>query len=143
MPDNNIITRDVIDNLASSMGTTLQRMSLKQAFFASQDNQSVASYPLTGDLSSPGVVIWTIEIPFVLTSTTNSYNISFSNGPVFNVEPTLSFAIQMDNANFGIVPIITKLDTKGAAITLKAIAGQPSSNQSATGLLHVTAIGYH
>jgi hypothetical protein len=49
----------------------------------------------------------------------------------------------MDNANFGVVPILTNLNTNTLGVTLKVVSGSPDSTNLVSGVLHITAIGYH
>jgi hypothetical protein len=142
MPDNTIITSSTIDNLTSAI-SNLQRLSLKQLFISDSSNQSINSLPIIGDTTSPGLVAWTIKYPFTISTTSQAITVSFSNGPIFNDIPTLSFAVQMDNANFGVIPVITNISTTGATINLKVVSGQPDTTNQVLGNLHVTAIGYH
>ena len=142
MADNSMINATTINSIISSLNE-LQRLSLKQLFISSSDNSSTNSLPIIGDLTSSGLVVWTMKMPFSLSTTSKNYLVSFANGPVFNESPTLSFGIQMDNANFGIIPIVTNLSTTGAGITLKVVAGSPDTTHLVTGNLHITAIGYH
>lgn len=142
MADNSMINATTINNIITSL-SELQRLSLKQLFISSSDNSSTNSLPIIGDLTSSGLVVWTMKMPFSLSTTSKNYLVSFTNGPVFNESPTLSFAVQMDNANFGVIPIITNLSTTGAGITLKVVAGSPDATHLVTGNLHIQAIGYH
>jgi hypothetical protein len=132
----------MINDLTNSV-SQIQRLSLKQLFVSSPDGSSVKSFPLIGDLTSPGIVAWTTKIPFNLSTTSKSYSISFGNGVVFNEVPNISFSVQMDNANFGVIPIITNLSTGTLGITLKVVSGSPDSTNLVSGVLHITAIGYH
>jgi hypothetical protein len=142
MADNDIITSSMINNLQNSINE-IQRLNLRQLFISSLDNTSVKSLPLIGDLASSGLVVYTTTLPFSLSTTSKSYTVPFANGLTFNEAPTLSFAVQMDNANFGVIPIITNLSTTGAGITIKVVAGSPASTNLVVGKLHITAIGYH
>lgn len=142
MADDGIITLSMINDLTNSVNQ-IQRLSLKQLFVLASDGSSVKSFPVIGDLTSPGLVTWTTKIPFNLSTTSKSYTVGFGNGAVFNEAPTVSFAVQMDNANFGVVPIITNLNTTNLGITLKVVSGSPDSTNLVSGVLHITAIGYH
>lgn len=140
---NGIIDASMIDNMNTIVQNQSQRMAIPQVFFSNTDNTGTTGLPVIGDISTPGMVVWTMKMPFSLSTTTKAYTISFINGPVFNDIPTLSFAIQMDNANFGVQPIITNVTRNGAGITFKVISGQPSTTNLVNGQLHITAIGYH
>jgi hypothetical protein len=142
MADNNVITSSMISNLQNSINE-IQRLNLRQLFVSSADNTSVKSLPIIGDLASSGLVVFTTTLPFSLSTTATSYTVPFANGMTFNEVPTLSFAVQMDNANFGVIPIITNLTTTSAGITIKVVAGSPASTNLVVGKLHITAIGYH
>jgi hypothetical protein len=142
MADNDIITTSMINNLQNSINE-IQRLSLRQLFVSGADNTSVKSFPLIGDLASSGLAIYTTTLSFSLSTTSKSYSIPFTGGITFNELPTLSFAVQMDNANFGVIPIITNLSTNDAGITIKVVAGSPASTNLVVGKLHITAIGYH
>jgi hypothetical protein len=142
MADNDIITTSMINNLQNSINE-IQRLNLNQLFVSSLDNTSVKNLPIIGDLASSGIVVYTTTLPFSLSTTSKSYTIPFANGLTFNEVPTISFAIQMDNANFGVVPIITNLTTTSAGITIKVVSGSPASTNLVVGKLHITAIGYH
>ena len=142
MADNGIITLSMINDLTNSVNQ-IQRLALKQLFVSSSDGSSVKSFPLIGDITSPGLTAWTTKIPFSLSTTSKSYALSFGNGATFNEAPNISFAVQMDNANFGVVPILTNLNTGTLGVTLKVVSGSPDSTNLVSGVLHITAIGYH
>jgi hypothetical protein len=142
MPDNTVITSATIDSL-SNVNDQINRLSLKQLFVATPDNSTAKSLPVVGDLTSPGLVAWTIRMPFSLSTTTKSFTLPFTGGAIFNENPSVTFGIQMDNANFGVIPIVTFLSTSTMTVTLKVVAGSPSNTALANGILNVTVIGYH
>ena len=137
------IDYSMIANMETLVSNQSQRMAIPQAFFSNSDNTSSINLPAIGDISTPGLVVWTMKMPFSLSTTTKAYTVSFSNGPIFNDIPTISLAVQMDNANFGVQPIITNTARTGIGITFKVISGQPSATNLVSGQLHITAIGYH
>jgi hypothetical protein len=142
MADNDIITTAMINNLQNSINE-IQRLNLNQLFVSSLDNTSVKNLPIIGDLASSGIVVYTTTLPFSLSTTSKSYVVPFANGLTFNEMPTISFAVQMDNANFGVVPIITNLTKTSAGMTITVVSGSPASTNLVVGKLHITAIGYH